>query len=202
MNFSELKTEFYARGTDYLSVDAAGVTRAELWLNEAYREICGLHAWPFLDDEASGTPPLSIPTLRRVRYVRLTNRAWWTLIDSTEEDLIQDGYDLTQTGLPEYYYIKGGNEIRTAPKATESITVGFIKRIDPLSGTQTPLFDEEYHGIIVDRAMIKAYIDTAEFTLAAELRNEYNQRVQGMVEDYQINTRDVSFLDPGLPYDG
>jgi hypothetical protein len=202
MNLSELKTEFYARGADYLSEDGAGVTRAERWLNQAYREICGLHAWPFLEDEASGTPPLSIPTLRRVRFVRATAKPWHALIYTTEDELVQDGLDLTQTGTPEYYYIKGASAVHTAPDSTESIDVGFTKRVAPMTGTDEPLFDEEYHNLIVDRAVIKMYQDADEFEAAVALREEFNNEVQGMAEDYQVVTRDVFYMAVENPTDG
>ena len=202
MTFDELKSELYARGTDYLSEDGEGVVRAERWLNQAYREICGLHAWPFLEDTASGPAPLSIPTLRRIRYVRMTDTPWYHLSPSTEEDLIGEGVDLTASGFPSVYYVTGGNIVNVAAATTDSIDVGFIKRVAPLSGSEEPIFDEEYHNIIIDRAMIKAYQDSDNFEAAAALREEFNSEIQAMAEDYQIYTRDVFFIDPGDPYDG
>jgi hypothetical protein len=202
VDFSELKVELYARGTDYLSEDGEGVVRAERWLNQAYREICGLHAWPFLEDFAQGAAPLSIPTLRRIRYVRLTDQPWYHLNFSTEEELIEDGNDLTTAGTPEYYYVTAGNIVRVQPAGAVSIDVGFIKRVQPMTGTDVPIFDEEYHDLIVDRAMIKAYNDSDNFEAATALREEFNSEVQAMAEDYQIYTRDVFYLDPGDPFDG
>lgn len=194
MDFAELKTEFYARGADYLSEDGADVTRAERWLNQAYREICNLHAWSFLQAEATGVPPLSIPTLRRVRFVRLTTQPWYPLAYTTEEEAVSEGLDLTATGTPGYYYVKGGF-VYTAPLTSESITVSYLQRIQPLTGTDVPIFDEEYHNLIVDRAMIKAYQDSDNYEAAAALREDWNSSIQAMVEDYLVETRDLFFIE-------
>lgn len=202
MIFTDLRDEFFARGTEYLEEDAEGIARADRWLNQAYREICGLHAWPFLEATASGPAPLVIPTLRRIRYVRLTDKPWFYLGATTEEDLIGDGIDLTAEGFSSVYYVTGGNTVHVAAISSDSIDVGYITRIAPLSGTDVPIFDEEYHLLIVDRAMIKAYHDNEDFDSAAALREEFNSEIQAMAEDYQVYTRDVFYIDPGDPYDG
>jgi hypothetical protein len=37
---SVLRTEFWARGFDYLSEDAAGIARTDRWLNQSHFSIC------------------------------------------------------------------------------------------------------------------------------------------------------------------
>lgn len=218
MTFAELKTEFFARGTDYLEEDAAGIARAARWLNQAYREICNLQPWPFLTAEVvgssltltqggAGLPPtggLAVPGLRRIRYVTDGSTGAYPgapLKKVLMEDLLRDGYDLTLSGSPDYYYVLNGTAVASYPLGS-SIRVGYIKRTDPMvADADEPLFDEEYHDLIVDRAMIKAYKDSDNFEAASSLREEYNAGLAAMAEDYMLDSRDVQYIDVN-PYDG
>lgn len=195
MDFSELKTEFYARGTDYLSEDGEGVARAERWLNQAYREICNLHPWPFLWVSVTGTGgQIAIADLRRVVYVQDAS-GYYLQPTSVEQLINEDGItDLTTTGTPAYWY-RDNTGIKTYPVGG-NLSATYVKRVAPLTGTDSPIFDEEYHNLIVDRAMIKAYQDGDNFEAAAALREEFNSEIQAMVEDYQVYTGDLFFIDP------
>lgn len=68
MNFAELKTEVAARGFDHIDATRRGVL-----INWAYLELCGLHTWPFLEDFATGTAPLSISDLGTIEAVMNTD---------------------------------------------------------------------------------------------------------------------------------
>lgn len=204
MNFSELKTEFFARGFDSLNEDAQGVSRAERWINQAYREILNLHAWPFLQASASGVNgTVSIPDLRRIRFVVDTSGVGTgTKLNRVSlDDLVADGVtDTARTGTPEWYYVDAGNIVKSYPVGS-ALTVYYIKRVDPLSGTDTPIFDEEYHNLIIDKAVVKAYIDSDNFEAAAALKQEYDAGVSAMAEDYLLDSREVQFIRVE-PYDG
>lgn len=207
MNFSELKTELFARGTDYLNEDSAGVARAERWLNEAYREILNLNAWPFLQAITTGTAGaglVSVPDLRRIRFVADASDGGTpgrVLQRATLEDLVEnDDADTTTTGTPNYYYVEGGNTVYGYPLGG-TIRVYYFKRVNPMSGTDTPVFSEEYHGLIVDRAMMKVYKDSDNFEASAALKQEYDAGVLAMAEDYLRDSRGVQFISVN-PYDG
>lgn len=207
MNFSELKDELFARGTNYLEEDADSIARAERWLNQAYREILNLHAWPFLQDVETGSAnagEVSVPDLRKIRFVTDVSdgsNPGRQLRRVSLEDLVHDDdADLTLTGTPEWYYVDGGNIVKGYPVGG-TIRAYYIKRVSPMSGTDDPLFSEEYHNLIVDKAMIKAYIDGDNFEAAAALRQEFESGVSAMAEDYLLDSRDVQFI-PVDPYDG
>lgn len=205
MNFAELKTEFYARGTDYLNEDAAGVARAERWLNQAYREILNLHSWSFLNATATGAAgagSVNVPDLRKILFVADASSGsnpGRPLKRVSIEDLAAEGADLALTGTPEWYWVEG-TTIYGYPFGG-TIAVRYIKRVDPMTGTDTPVFDEEYHNLIVDRAMIKAYIDSDNFEAANALRAEVNLALAAMAEDYLLVSREVQYI-PVDPYDG
>lgn len=201
MNFAELKTELYARGTDYLAEDAGGVVRAERWLNAAYREILNLQSWPFLHTTVTSQPnagALNIPDIRKVISVQADSRPLQAI---QIEELGDIGVDhLTLPGSPVYWYLEG-TIIRTYPQGG-TLTVWYIKRVPPMSGTDTPIFSEEYHDLIVDGAMIRVYKDSDNLEAAAALRQFYDAGIQAMVEDYQLDTREPSFIAIETPYDG
>lgn len=204
MTFNELKEELFARGTNYLEEDASTEARAERWLNQAYREILNLHPWPFLQATATGTAGagyVSIADLRKLRAVSdITPGYDVHLGRASFEELLEENGDLTETGDPEWYYVDGTATVKAFPVGGQ-IKAYYIKRVDPMSGTDTPVFDEEYHNLIVDKAMIKAYIDSDNFEAAAALREETNLSLTAMAEDYFLDSREVMFI-PVDSYDG
>ena len=211
MTFAELKTEFFARGTDYLNEDSEGVARAERWLNQAYREILNLHSWRFLQTSATGTASagyVSIPDLRKIRFVVNTDAGsspGQPLQRVSLDDLVRDGdTESSPTGTPVYYYVddSGGLPVVQSFPLGGTLKVYYIKRVGAMVGADdAPVFDEEYHNLIVDRAMIKAYVDSDNFEAAAALRQESNVGLSAMAEDYLLESREVQFLSVSS-YDG
>lgn len=204
MTFNELKDELFARGTNYLEEDASTEARAERWLNQAYREILNLHAWPFLQATATGSAGagfVSIADFRKIRVVSdITPGYDVHLGRATFEELLVENGDLTETGDPEWYYVDNDDTVKAFPVGG-TIKVYYIKRVDPMSGTNEPIFDEEYHNLIVDKAMIKAYIDSDNFEAAAALRDATDLALAAMAEDYFLDSRETLFIDVA-PYDG
>lgn len=208
MTFAELKTEFFARGTDYLNEDAAGVTRAENWLNQAYREILNRHVWPFTiatQTGSAGAGTVAVTDLRKVLLVADTTSGTTPgrpLRKATYDELVRDDeVDLNQTGSPAFYWIDQGATIRAWPVGG-TIFVRYTKRVAPLTGTGTPIFAEEYHNLIIQRAMMLAYLDTDNFGAWAALKQEFEQALAMMAADYQLDTREVSYIQMRTPYDG
>lgn len=208
MNFTELKTEFFARGFNYLEETAEDVARAERWLNQSYREILNLQAWPFLQATvtgASGAGFASVPDLRRVRFVTDVSQTSGSqpgrqLVRVSLDDLVAEGEDLTSTGSPDYYYIVSGTQVY-AFRLGGTVRVDYFKRVNAMSGTDTPIFGDDYHNIIVDKAAIKAYRDSDNFEAAAALQQDVDAALSAMAEDYQIESRDLQFIRVN-PYDG
>lgn len=200
MNFAELKTELYARGTDYLSEDGAGVTRAERWLNESYREIINLHTWPFMVSTATGTVGsgiVVIPDFRRALVVTDSNG---NKLDKVRyEEIVGDRRLPTETGTPREYWIDG-TTVHGFPVG-DTITVRYVKRAPVMTGTDQPAFLDEYHDLIIDGAMMRAYNDSDNYEAAAALKQHRDAGLSAMAEDYQVNSRDLSYIQVD-PYDG
>ncbi len=202
MNFTELKDELFARGTNYLEEDATEIARGERWLNQAYREILNLQAWPFLQSVTTGTAGagfVSVPDLRRIRLVTdvsAGSNPGRKLNFISFEDLVDDEeMNLLTSGLPDFYWVSSTTEVNGYPLGG-TIKVYYWKRVGPMTGTDEPIFDEEYHNLIVDRAMMKAYVDSDNFEARAALKEEYEAGVRAMAEDYEILSREPEFLTP------
>src|SRR5258706_7930717 len=105
MTLTTLRTEFFARGFNYLDDSGAGQTRATTWINDAYHEICEASDWPFLETTATpGAAPVTLTDLRKVLTVhdatthlplRPTNRKWI---------VAHYGDVASSTGSPRFYY--------------------------------------------------------------------------------------------------
>lgn len=200
MNFAELKTELFARGLNYLEESAAEVARAEFWLNTGYREVCNLQNWSFLEATATGPAPLSVPDFRKAEYVLGSDGL--PLTKTTRRDLVRDGWKLTDTGTPIFYYLTQGTIFNVAPVSTSNITVAYFKRIAPMTGTDVPVFDEEYHNVIVDKAMLLGYTDSDNFEARAALEAQINSTLAAMSEDYLLTDPSPSYIEVVDPQDG
>lgn len=202
MNFNELVDELLARGTDYLDEDASSLARAQRWINQAYQDILGLHAWPFVTTFIVGATDAGTVTaadLRRILFVTVVSAGATEPSDTPLdrvliEDLVRDGIDLTLTGTPEVYYVEAG-VVKSYPLGG-TLRLDYIKRVPPMTGTNEPVFDSQYHNIIVDKAMVLAYKDNDNFEAATTLQTMLDADLRSMAEDYQLWARQVTYLDP------
>jgi hypothetical protein len=134
VTFAELKAELGDRGFDYLDDDRLG-----RFINQAYREICNLHAWPFLETTATGAPGDIVISPRKVLWVRDATDTPLRYISYT--DLAEIGVPFADTGAPEWWYLLSTGDsvdVMTYPVTTDNITVRYVKRVAPLTGTESP----------------------------------------------------------------
>lgn len=203
MTFDELVQELFARGANYLDEDSESQARAERWINAAYREILNLHVWPFLQTSivgADGAGFVEVADLRRLLIVSDVqgtdgSQPGSKLDRTTLEDLARLDQDISDTGTPESYYVLSGTTVRAFPLGG-TIRADYVRRVPPMTTGQSPIFDEEYHDLIVDRAFIKVYKDSDNFEAAQALRAEYDEGVRAMAEDYQLESVDVTYITP------
>lgn len=185
MLFSELQTEFFRRGFDYLNDAGNGLLAAKRFINDGYHEICETEDWPFLQTDASGAAPLTIATTRKV----LTVRQGTVLLTMAEHRWLAEIFgDVTTAGTPEYYWLDQSastTAVRVFPTNVASITVRHIAIPADLSaGTDVAVIPTRYHELIVQSAVRRAYLDSDNFAAAqgvhqeiqiglAEMRNAY-----------------------------
>lgn len=196
MNFSDLQTEVFGRGYEYLNDGGTGLARVQRWINQAYKRISREEEWPWTYADASGAPPLTISDLRSVLSVTdSTNDNPLQRVD--RRDLVEMYPDLPDTGTPEYFYRDSQTSIKVYPANTSiSLSVRYCKAPADLTGTDTPLVPADYHDLIVDGAVLYAKKDDDTFD---QLLQTFEQGLQQMRADYSYS--DLSSPEQQTVYD-
>lgn len=205
MKLSELTFELVARGAD------DNETRNTRWINMAYRLIIDAYDWPFAIIDNTGTADAGTVTVgsnfRKVLLVADKNfgNPGRPLKRISFEELSEQLHvrDVTITGVPEYwYYDAPSSTIRTFPSGG-TVYVRYLTRLDELANPDdTPLFDDAYQLMIVDRAMIEVHMDNDNVASAQALQAKYAGDLQKMAMDYGVLSRTHTYVDVGEPYDG
>lgn len=207
MDFLDLRQELVDRG----ALDDP--TRNGNRIDAAYRIITNAFDWPFAVKTATGVADageVAVADLRKVIVVGDLSQAGsgdepgrrLDAINYEElaEDLDVD--DVGQTGTAQYWwYDAAAGAIKSYPVGG-TLYVRYYKRFEPLSTATTPEFDEEYHLLIVDRAMVEAYKDTDDYAMARDALQLYQTGLAGMAQDYEVFKREHSYIQVVNPYDG
>jgi hypothetical protein len=177
--FNDLQVELYARGYDYLNQDTAGRDRAKRWLNQSYLGLCDAYPWPFLETEVTALPPVTIVDLGAVLEVRdpttVTKLTYWE-----HRDLTDLSEDLTTTGTPTYWYLED-TTLKVYPVGTDAVTVRYRKVPVELAADGDPLVVPcRFLDVVVNGAVVKAYLDSDNFDAAGALQQVVDRQVQDM----------------------
>ena len=186
MTFTQLLTEFYARGFDYLNDGGAGETRAKRWINQSYQEICGMDDWPFLSTTTTGTAPLTVSDLGYVES--LTDTTAGRNIGFIDRRTLAERYpDLSLAGAPNYAFITGGTTINTYPSNSNTLSVRYFRLVNDLDeGTDQPVIPAKYQYAIIDLACGRAYMDSDNPEMAQIVRRDADALVQQMREQFMV----------------
>jgi len=179
LNLSELRTEFFARGFDYLS--SGPQTGPNNYLNRAYHSICDAYEWPFLEADASGTAPLVVSDLRAVLgVVDTTTQVQLRFID--RRNLLRIDPMVNTAGSPALWYTENGTTIKVYPtNGTDQISVHYAKVPDDLSdSTDVPIIPSRFHMLIVDQAVVYAYEDSDNLEAASATQVVVDRRMEEM----------------------
>lgn len=175
MDLDALKTEFAARGFDYLS-DA----RQEYYLQRGYQFVCDSDNWPFLEATTTGDAPLTISDLRTVEAVTDADQSIKLVpIDPRE---VSDFDLLTTNGSPYLYWIGGGDTINVYPVATNSLSVRYYKIAPSLTAGTDSLIPSRFELVVVDAAVYYAYLDSDDFDAAQIVKGVRDEGIQQMRE--------------------
>lgn len=197
-DLSGLRAKLRARGFD--DYDNG---RCDYLINTAYLEICDLEDWSFLENDATGAPPLTITDLRKVDSVRITGTSVW-LPRIDHANLVRRNLDPTLTGTPQVYYIGGGGDsVRTYPLGG-SLTVRYFKTPAVLSsGASTPVIPERFRDLIVLGAVRLAMMDSSASGDVDVFTREYERRLEVMRQALVFQSREaqtLQVLSPGEDY--
>lgn len=182
--FVMLRTEFFARGYDYMNDGGAQLTRAKAWVNDAYLELCDEELWPFLRATAAGAAPLAIADVRLVDTVVNTITGW--PIYRTPEDELIDAYGtLTQTGTPTAWYLDD-TTLRTYPVGG-TLSVRYWRVPAALvADADAVVIPDRFANAIVDGAVRLAANDNNEPAAAQEAEGERQGVLERMREQLLV----------------
>lgn len=204
MTFAELISELVARGAE------DNDTRNGRRINKAYRRILNAYDWPFTLTTATGSSGAGAVTITDLRKVILVGDVSDGTVPGRRlkkisyEELVEDVgvEDISVTGTPEFWWYDAvGTAINTYPVGG-TVYARYYKRVDQMTDPDSPIFDEEYHDLIVDRAMIEVYKDNDEFQKAREEQAEFLTSLGAMASDYQIYSREHGYIQVLDPRDG
>lgn len=188
MNLQALRTALEARGFDHLTP-----TEQDRFLNYSYRvKVCTAQDWPFLEATATGAAPLEIADLRTIESVVITDTSA-RLSPSVRQELRGGDTDLSETGSPEFYYLTGGDTVNVHPVSTDSLSVSYWKRPGLLVEVDDdPIVPEEFHELIVDGAVLRAYETSNEYEARAAARAAFAEGMAEMVQTLILQQHDAS----------
>jgi hypothetical protein len=204
MNLSDLRTEMVSRGAE------DNQTRNDRWLNLGYRLILNAFDWPFSEatvNGLAGTGTISIGDFRKAQYVtdisggKTPGRP---LEKITYTELVEDFSieNFALTGTPQFWYWDGVAQTIKSYPLGGTLHIRYQKRVDSLTTLDEPIFDEEYHLLIADRAMVEVHKDNEDLEAASSQLAMFLQDLGRMAQDYQVHSRAHSFIQVGEPYDG
>jgi len=175
--YAEIVELFTGRGFDYLPDEVS-----KRYVNDALHQLYDEDYWPFLEAETTGSTPLTIPTLKQVLLVKRTDVAQGSQLQwINHQALERAGVDLTQPGLPRYWYRDGDIQIRTWPVTTQEITVRFIMDPPELENDDdVTLVPVRYKLLVSYIAERLAYEDSDNYEAASQIDARYKEGLQRM----------------------
>lgn len=186
LDFQGLYTEVIARGFDSLG-DTAGLVRVKRWVNDANHRIENMEPWWFLQASTTGSSPVTVTDLGRIRTV-LDGSNDNVLLPATSEYLLNVYGDLSTTGTAQYFYMVGG-AITVFPVSTNTLTVSYLKSsADMSSNSDTPLIPDRYRMAIVEYAVAQGLRDKSNWAEAREAQAAGDEIVAQMREQQVLLT--------------
>lgn len=180
MNLSEARDELRARGFDGLT-DA----RCTAFLNAGKNVLENYAPWPWLDASTSGTSPITISDLKTVLHVWSTSPN--TSLEGQDRNYLRSTYgpDLTLTGGAQFWYLDGLSTMRFFPVDTVTRNVDYLKVSPELSAdADEPLFPARLHPVWIDFAVVEAYVDADEPTMAQSVQAKAENRLARELDTY------------------
>lgn len=182
MKKEEIRKEVIELGAENIAAQAGGEDRIDRWIQQAIREICDFKPWPFLfaEKEEAG-PTIAVPDMGHlIAVVDLAVRNPLEFI--TLNQLLLGDPNLDGKGAAEYWYTEdGGKTIKVSPASTNRFRVDYRRVPLELADNEEPIFDADYHDVIVTRVRVQVYKATENLETAAEMLTDYERGRDAMV---------------------
>lgn len=175
MTYEELTNEVIARGFDYLTK-----SRVELFVTRAYQKLEAKYPWPWREATKEGVAPLEIKDLRDVLSVASTTQER-PIYGQTRQWLAERYPNLEEAGEPLWWWLDNVT-LRVFPTSTSAnISVRYAKKPETLMTKAEPTMPSEWHGLIVDLAVVECLKDNDAYDEAQALKEAVNADFQEMV---------------------
>ena len=164
MTLEELTNEVVARGFDYLAP-----SRIETFVQRAYQKLEAKYVWPWREATKEGIAPFEIKDLRDILSITNVTQER-PLYGQTRQWLAERFPNLEESGLPLWWWLDNLT-LRVFPlSTTETISVRYAKKPEVLTAKTEPAMPSEWHGLIVDLAVVECLKDNNETSEARELK--------------------------------
>jgi hypothetical protein len=175
MTFEQLVQEVNERGYQYLAA-----SRVELFVQRAYQKLEAKYPWPWREATKEGVAPLEIKDLRDVLSVANTTQER-PIYGQTRQWLAERYSDLEESGSPTWWWLDNLT-LRVFPTSTsENISVRYAKKPEALTAKAEPTMPSEWHGLIVDLAVVECLKDNDQLEEARELKESAAVDLQEMI---------------------
>lgn len=169
------------------------------YVNDAYAEvIAARHDWPFLESRneslsvTAGTGFVALPTdgWRVTAVYNATNDFPLEQLDGRADYRHWFPNPDQNLGVPELYRLRSNNlEVYPWPAATTTLHVDlYLPPALLVNSTDEPIFPEQYHRILVARALSEAHRDDGNLDMAGQYEQQYGILLGNMGDDL-LSTR-------------
>lgn len=181
----------YVRQQTLIEEDDWGDDKINAVINQGLRRLSTRFDWPWLAatttlSVTSGTASYSLPTdLRKTKALIRTDKRQRLVEVSPWEIVGKWGGDLP-TGTPTSYYVHG-RTMYLDRVPNESITYTWLYYTLPTTldnDTDTPEFHEEFHLLLADYAISKAWEREEDFEKANEAMDDFTAQIEEMAAFY------------------
>lgn len=195
---AELEARGYSRFTD---------ARLNQWLDNARLRFEDYpFDWPWLKATTTGTAPLTISDLRRVRSVADSTSQY--PLDMVDAEDISDfaSTNLALTGRPVYWYLTSDTVLTTYPVGTVTLSVRYIKFSPALTADgNSPLIPAQYRMTWVDLAECDVLrYGVKDAATASSMEAEVMARIGEIAGVYAMQNQAMNYqgLQTGASIDG
>lgn len=175
MTFEELNNEVIARGYDYV---AKG--RIETFVQRAYQKLEAKFVWPWREASKEGVAPFEIKDLRDVLSVENVSNEF-PLYGRTRQWLAERYPNLEEPGEPLWWWLDNLTLRAFPTSTTTNISVRYAKKPAELTAKLEPAMPSEWHGLIIDLAVVDCLKDNDEYSEARELKESVQTDLQEMI---------------------
>lgn len=187
----------YVRQQTLIESDDWGDDKINAVINQGLRRLSARFDWPWLAatttlSVVAGTQEYTLPTdLRKALALTRTDKPQVLREVSPWEVLGKHGGDIP-SGTPTAFYVHG-RSLFLDKVPTESATYSWLYFTAPTTldnDTDEPAFHEEFHLILADYAVAKAWEREEDFTKADDAMADFDRAVDEMASFYLDVSRD------------